>query len=129
MSYKESNEDLDLISTFIDSLNECQLICLWQYVTHPTYVGMMSHKLKQVMPEEPEGWAMEDFGCVTNLIASLNTDELIKLWLSVNKPEYLLMISDELTKRVGCELDEKMGPKIEWFKKEHPEFFIQAAVG
>ena len=51
---------------------------------------------------------IEDFGKVTQFIETLDEGELVCLWKTVNTPEYIGLIADQLQRDVKAELDESM---------------------
>jgi hypothetical protein len=51
---------------------------------------------------------IEDNGTVSDFIETLTEDEMVQLWETVNSPEYIALISDNLKNRVNMELDYSM---------------------
>jgi uncharacterized protein with ParB-like and HNH nuclease domain len=51
---------------------------------------------------------IEENGTVSDFIDTLNEDEMVQLWETVNSPEYIALISDNLKNKVNMELDELM---------------------
>jgi len=55
---------------------------------------------------------IEDFGKVTEFIETLNEQELVCLWKTVNTPEYIGLIANKLSQEVEKELDLAMEPIV-----------------
>lgn len=92
MEQSSSNNIEIKIRQFIETLSPEELLELYQTVTSPGYIGLITDEIRKIAPKNPG-----------NLI-SRNARAFSKLWKHANSMEFLNGISDFLVKEVSKEL-------------------------